>query len=120
MNTRPAMTAPIVHRPAVVTATHPISGGIPPHSPPSTMFDRLRLLRAYEYTRTLLNRPNAMNAAASAPCQGLVVRASAAARASEAAASAIPNPRAAPGAILPDGMGLPFVLSITASMSRSW
>ena len=34
MNTNPAIARPIVHKSDIVTATHPIKGGAPPHNPP--------------------------------------------------------------------------------------
>ncbi len=37
MNTSPAIASPIVHKSDIVTATHPIIGGEPPHNPPKIM-----------------------------------------------------------------------------------
>ena len=57
----------------MLTATHPIIGGDPPHKPPKIMLVLEFRFNAYEYTRILFNNPNAINAVAHMPCSGVVV-----------------------------------------------
>ena len=73
MKTNPAITNPIVHKSDIVTATQPIIGGDPPHNPPKIMLVLEFRLSAYEYTRTLFNKPNAIKVVAQAPCSKVVV-----------------------------------------------
>ena len=111
----------MVQRSDVVTATHPTSGGDPPHSPPSMMLSCERLLSIYEYTKMLLNRPNPMKAVANMPWGSVVVYDMAQANIRDAAARAYPKFLALTGGSMrPEGSGLDFVRSIMPSMSRSW
>jgi hypothetical protein len=95
----------------VVTAIYPIRAGAPPEKPPRIMFVWLFLFNHLLYTTILSNSPKTIRAKA----QIFISQASA----NEIIVNIDPKINAFRGEILPEGIGLPLVLSITASISRS-
>ena len=91
INTNPAIARPIVHKSDILTATQPIIGGEPPHSPPKIIFVLEFRFSTYEYTITLFSNPNAMKTVAQIPCSNVVVNEIANARTSEIPANASPK-----------------------------